>query len=232
VLSLITCTGGRPEAFALLERYILDQNYQKPFEWIIVDDVDPPTIEGPIVPYCHRRYIRPAHKWQPGAHTLTANLIAGAAVATGEKLLFIEDDEIYRPGYLASMEAMLDAHPLAGQAPARYYHVGQRAYKEIANHRHASLCQTGIRRELLSKFLNICRNADPQRPFVDLTLWNGSGAISREFQVVSIKGMPGRGGIGSGHRPAHGYGLDPKLAVLKEWAPEAWHHYERFGARV
>lgn len=41
LVSIITCTGFRPEALALCEKYILRQTWKSPIEWIIVDDSIP-----------------------------------------------------------------------------------------------------------------------------------------------------------------------------------------------
>jgi hypothetical protein len=41
LVSIITCTGFRPEALALCEKYILRQTYKDLIEWIIIDDSIP-----------------------------------------------------------------------------------------------------------------------------------------------------------------------------------------------
>ncbi len=220
MLSLITCTGGRPEAFALLEKWIRAQTFRGECEWIVVDDVDPPTATT-----CKQVVIRPERRWAPGGPcTLTENLALALEHAAGDKILFIEDDEAYRPGYLESMAFGLEMYQLVGQKPARYYHVGARRYKVLANHGHASLCQTGIRRALRDALVDLCQKGNP---FLDLELWRahskGAALIDGE-DVVSIKGMPGRPGVGMGHRPQRaianrrGYWQDDaELEVLKAW---------------
>jgi len=187
-------------------------------EWIVVDDCDPPT---------HVRFgqtvIRPMPRWEPGGkQTFTRNMLAGLAAATGEKILFIEDDEFYARAYLQNMNTLLDSSQLVGQAPARYYHVGIRRFRVLPNHTHASLCQTGIRAELKTRLRGLLE-ASPT-PFIDIPLWNPltAGTLVRGADdVVSIKGLPGRPGIGIGHRPGRGrpasWTPDSNLEQLKRW---------------
>lgn len=223
-VSLITCTGGRPEAFALLEQWIAGQTYQGELDWIVVDDCDPPTCctMGQTV-------IRPRPRWSPGQCTMPRNLIEGLEAAQHEKILFIEDDEAYLPGYVADMVTLLDMAQLAGEIPAHYYHVVKRQYREINNHRHASLCQTGIRRELRTRVKALAERA---QPFIDVKLWDPVAAslLVTASNVVSIKGMPGRPGIGAGHRARASWAKDPDLRKLASWlGEEGAAKYERFG---
>jgi hypothetical protein len=213
MLTLLTCTGGRPQAFALLERWIAEQFYLSDYEWLVVDDCEPAT------PLTMGQIAVPAAKvWKPGdPQSLTANVLTGLRASSGEKILFIEDDECYLPGYLSSMSAALDHAIMAGQTPAMYYNVAYRCWRRLANGRHASLCQTGIRSDLLYHAIDLC--ARTSGPFLDLTLWGDLGfvgSLSRDqTDVVSIKGMPGRPGIGVGHRPAGpSWTADPEGAML------------------
>ncbi len=225
-VTLITATGGRPEAFALLERFISRQTFSGDVQWLVVDDVDPATecTMGQTV-------IRPQPKWKPGEITLARNLMAALALAKHDKILFIEDDERYGPDYLQAMYDRLNLRPLAGEIPARYYNVATRQYRVIPNTSHASLCQTGIRRELMPAFLKICEAGGK---FLDLPLWRGySGWVSIGENVVSIKGMPGRHGVGVGHRPQGGnWKADPNLAVLRSWIGADASLYEQFAEAV
>jgi len=212
-LSLITCTGGRPQAFALLETWMRRQTFDMSHvQWIVVDDCEAPTMTtaGQIV-------IRPQPIWRPGGpHTLSRNILAGLEVATANKILFLEDDEAYLPGYIARMADDLDADSLVGQIPGRYYNAATRQWRVYPNARHASLCQTGIRREEVERFMRICSTDNVG---LDLRLWQGSTSnrLIHAHDVVSIKGMPGRPGIGIGHRPMHGWTNDPEMDKLREW---------------
>ena len=100
-------------------------------------------------------------------------------------------------------------------------------HRTISNYGHASLCQTGIRSELLTRLEGLCRRPSP---FIDLALWHATGILEATNYVVSIKGMPGRPGIGVGHRPGPGgWTADPKLEQLQAWTGSAIAHlYMRF----
>lgn len=223
MLSLITPTGGRPDAFQLLEGYIASQSYRGMVEWIVVDDGPKPTpcSQGQTV-------IRRKPYWTPQhGPSLVANLTAGLREARGEKILFIEDDECYLPFYLERMEEALDRHALVGQAPARYYNVKTRSYRVISNATHASLCQTAMRRELVQPFLDLL--AALPSPFVDIPLWRSYGSAGLSFScadVVSIKGMPGRPGIGAGHRASGVSWIgDPDCVTLRSWIGDRYVKY-------
>lgn len=226
VISLITPTGGRPEAFALLERYIRAQTYTGPLEWIVVDDGEQPTRTT-----CGQKVIRRKPYWSKGdPPTLAANLYLGFEAASGEKLLVIEDDECYLPNYLNKMAAALNGHALAGQAPARYFNVQTRQYRVLTNAMHASLCQTGMCRELADAFM--VDLACAKSPFLDIPLWRkyGTAGLARdEFDVVSMKSMPGRPGIGAGHRAAGAaWTRDLDCKVLQTWIGERYLSYLRY----
>ena len=225
-LTLITATGGRPEAFAFLERFIARQTFNGELQWLVVDDVDPATEIT-----MRQTVIRPVPRWKPGEITLSRNLMAALALAKHNKILFIEDDELYKPDYLQAMSDRLDLRPLAGEIPARYYNVATRQYRVIPNTTHASLCQTGIRSELVPAFIKICQAGGK---FLDIPLWKGySGWVSPGESVVSIKGMPGRRGVGVGHRPQGGnWKADPNLDVLRSWIGADAALYEQFAEAV
>ena len=212
-LSVITCTGGRPEAFALLEGWISRQSYTGDIQWIVIDDCDPPT-----VPLFGQEVIRPVPSWKPGQITLGRNLTCALDYVKYDKIVFCEDDEAYLPDYLKLMDQMLDTADLAGEIPARYYNVRQRMFRVLDNRNHASLCQTGMRSDLIPRLRYLCTS---QSPFIDMRLWEPIPDVRYLLvptaQVVSIKGLPGRPGIGIGHRPHGDWKKDPVLAQLRAW---------------
>jgi hypothetical protein len=64
----------------------------------------------------------------------------------------------------------------------------------------------------VTNFVTICQKMSK---FIDLELWKGGkGRLFDTQMTVGIKGLPGRPGIGAGHRMK---GIrDPKLVVLKK----------------
>jgi hypothetical protein len=199
MITLLTVTGGRPEAWALCKRWMAAQTVQ-PDRWIIVDDVgDVPEATIQVTP-----------RWQPGQNTQARNLLSGLEAYEGGKLLIIEDDDYYSPNYIENMSKWLDRFDLVGERNALYYHVGQRVWRNCNNRTHASLCATGM--SDVTKFVTICQKMSK---FIDLELWKGgTGRLFDTQMTVGIKGLPGRPGIGAGHRMK---GIsDPNLSVLRK----------------
>lgn len=236
-VTLITCTGGRPEAFGLCERWVRTQTWKGPLQWIVVDDVNPATtVFDPLSwqpPGWTITWIRPEPFWQPGQHTLARNLLAAIPEVIHDKVLFFEDDDHQAPAYIETMARHLESYAIVGEAPARYYHVPQRRYWTLDNYRHASLCQTGMRSELLPMLADVCRKG---QDFIDVRMWrtlDGSRKvhfIRENHLVVGMKGLPGRPGIGIGHRPEYGgaWKSDPDMKVLRSWIGEDAAAYEEF----
>ncbi len=217
MLHVLTPTGGRPEGLALLGQYLGDQTWTEPLRWIVVDDCDPPS--AGFAPGCgiEVEVVRPAWRWQPGQNTQAASMAAGLArVPRGATLLVMEDDDAYLPDHIETMVDALQFADLAGEGGARYYNVATRRWKEIPSNRHASLAATACRGAALQRLREVCA-AGSRR--IDLDLWHtypGAQALVGSRNVVGIKGMPGRGGIGVGHRPDFGT-PDPSGGVLVDW---------------
>lgn len=218
MLNLLTATGCRPEAWAITEQLMLAQDYAGPVRWVIVDDGETPQ------PITFERegwaleVIRPQPFWRPGQNTQARNLCAGLAVIKDdERVLIIEDDDHVKPTYLRAMNAMLDKADLVGESFARYYNVKTRRYRQLNNAMHASLCSTAVKGAAIEALRRECK---PGVQFIDLNIWRnfkGAKLLQRNGLVTGIKGMPGRGGIGMGHRADFGGDLDVTGSVLRQW---------------
>lgn len=216
-VTLITPTCDRPAAFRLCERWMRRAitSYGRDVEWIVADD-------GSVPARCtmgqrHLRRPKPTQR----AESFLGNLSLALKSATGEKILFIEDDDWYASDYIAVMLRLLDHADIAGEAHARYYNLSQRTYKIMGNASHASLCQTGIRRGLAPWMLQHIERY--KRTFIDIHTWR-TGARARRRRLASettlsvgIKGLPGTPGIGRGHRTMCGAIRDNAGAVLAQW---------------
>lgn len=227
-VTLITCTGGRPESLARCASYVgrFDNPRGLTVQWIVVDD-DGGSASAPFPSNARSgllsvSYIKPAHVWSPGMNTLAANLLTAIEHVSHDKILFIEDDDYYHADYMMQQVDRLDNDGLVGEGVSWYYHVPTRRWREMYNVHHASLCQTGMRSSLLGVLSRICSAANPE--FIDWCLWGGHVMRSQCLvngvpRVVGIKGMPGRPGIGVGHRPDLGAGWNTDLdgAKLREW---------------
>jgi hypothetical protein len=233
-LTLITPTSDRPAAFHLCERWMrraLDRLCGLSVEWIVVDDG-----RSPAVCTLGQRHVRRAPSPDP-ALSFRGNLVAALERAHGEKVLFIEDDDWYAPNYLRQMCAWLDGEAvIAGEARAKYYNVATRRYQQCLNCTHASLCQTGMRAELTPWLLD--RLQHTETTFVDLELWHiGAAECPRHLwpsslHCVGIKGLPGKQGIGIGHRLDDSSGHDPGGHILRRWIGEDAADYTEFRAHA
>lgn len=224
LISLITCTGHRPEAFKLCQSFVQRQTYKGPVQWIVVDDsISPKATPGTIrLPNTFiDRLVMPGPKeWQEGFNTQRDNMNAALRVAEGEYIFIIEDDELYKPTYIERTLKLLQYASAVGEVSAKYYHVGLPGYKEMRNYIHASLCQTAIKKNLKETLLASINSGEL---YFDIHFWDQirnkcipAIMTADSNGVISMKGMPGRTGIGIGHKTKD-YILDPKLVKLKEW---------------
>lgn len=217
MLTLLTATGGRPAAFALLEKMMLAQTYAGPVRWIIVDDVHPAQ------PITFERdgwelvVIYPDPLWKPGENTQARNLLAGLAVVPADaKLVIVEDDDHYKPDWLDVVDKWLERAELVGECEARYYNVATKQGRQLSNRNHASLCSTAMRGGAIKTFRTVCKTAIK---FIDIELWRQtrSRMLFTGSRVTGIKGMPGRGGIGMGHKRDFMGRQDPNGELLRSW---------------
>lgn len=216
MITLLTPTGGRPEAFALCEHYMSRQSV-RPDQWIVVDDCEIHTTltRGQVS-------VRVEPFWEPGQMTLPRNIKAGLETALGigsDVVIIIEDDDWYHPDYIKTVMDRLNEVSLAGEGKAKYYNV--RTHRSIVhrNTRHASLCQTAFRSECIPEIINLI-DRNPCQKYLDLDIWklNFSKRVWRDKTTcVGIKGMPGRGGIGYGHDDQRGDKDSQPFRLLKEW---------------
>ena len=195
-IALLTCTGGRPEAFALAERWVAHQTRQ-PDQWIVVDDVEEPTelTMGQFL-------VRPKRLWEPGGPcTLAHNMLLGLEAITSDIVVVWEDDDYYGPDWLATVAGWLSSPEscLVGEGQTYYYHVGSRRYHRHGNLTHASLCATAFKHRMIHPVCDIIIRNGPS-PFIDHQLWRRlDGQIYDTHNVIGIKGRSGRPGAGRGH---------------------------------
>jgi hypothetical protein len=198
---------------------MLAQDFDGPVRWVIVDDGEEPQ---PITferPNWEIKVIRPAAKWQPGMNTQAQNMLLGLdAVDSFARLAVIEDDDTYQPGYLGAVNKWLDTEDLVGERRARYYNVHTRRYRQLNNLQHASLCSTAMKGDAIKQFRAECKAAPL---FIDIDLWRkfpGSKALYDSKLVVGMKGLPGRSGIGMGHKLDFRGQIDRDGSILRQWA--------------
>jgi hypothetical protein len=223
VLTLLTPTGTRPEAWALCERWMARQTYTGPVRWIVVDD----GIEPQPVTFARHGWelivIRPAQKWRVGDNSQARNLLEGLTlIRPDERVAICEDDDWYAPGWLERIDRELDSFDLVGQGWNRYYHVRTGAIREHDNDKHASLCASAFKGKALQVFRTQCERA-PR--LIDAVMWKHSPRrhVFKARLVVGMKGLPGRAGIAGGHKDLTGEPFD-----LREWIGDDALAYAQF----
>jgi hypothetical protein len=222
----VTPTGSRPEGMALLGEYINAQNYRGDITWIVVDDCDPATPLPTMRKGIDVVSIRPNWRWKPGDNTQVKSMAAGLDLVPEDATLFIfEDDDIYLPNYVTTMLAQ--SAELVGERDARYYNVASGQWRVLRGKFHASLASTVCSGSALTLLKKLC--ASGMKKMLDVNLWktfDGSKMLLSEHNVVGIKGLPGRPGIGVGHRRNFGsVDIDDRLRV---WAKDYADNYEIF----
>lgn len=220
-ITLITPTGNRPEAFALLEKHMSLQVFtgKYEFEWLVVDDGTPAVkvTRG-------QKYLRGPKEWADGINTQRLNLDAVIGQVTGDYVFIIEDDDYYSPRYLQTMINLLQTVSAVGLSRAKYYNVALPGSVVLPNEKHAALSQTAFKRNLLPLFEKAVNSGEY---YIDSEFWDRvmKGNISHIFLgntelSIGMKGMPGREGLGAGHT-IRGYQIDRDKSRLREWLGSA-----------
>lgn len=219
MLTLLTMTGCRPTAWAICQRLMAKQTYAGPVHWVVVDDGQ----EAQPVVFARDGWevevVRPEPFWAPGQNTQARNILVGLKrVRAGARLIVIEDDDWYGPEHLATMAPLLEAHELVGECRARYYNLERRVWRQLNNTQHASLCSTGMRGAAIQAFQ---RETEQRHTFIDVHLWRNFRGRKHLYHnprnVVGLKGLPGRQGIGMGHTPDFAGLRDNSDEVLRNW---------------
>lgn len=196
MLTLVTPTGARPEAFGLCCEWMRRQDYRGKVRWIIVDD-GPEPIQPPRIPGWHLIHVRPSPLWD-GQNTQARNILSGLKIADG-RIAIIEDDDYYAPHYLTTIMNWLDHHDLVGEMDSHYYHLPTKTGKVYRANGHASLCSTAMKGEPVETLKALC---EAKANNLDWNLWQRHKGALYPWQglVVGMKGLPGRPGIGVGHK--------------------------------
>ena len=173
----------------------------------------------------------PLPAWGPGMNTLARNLLAAIPHVMHDKVLFFEDDDWYAEDYCVKMAShLMGSVAVVGDPVSCYYNVQTRSFRTMHNYGMASLCQTGMKSEHLSVLEKVCRASGNQ---IDVRLWKSapSRMLLHIGLVTGIKGLPGRPGIGIGHKPERSLELwksDSDLLKLREWIGDDVELYEEF----
>lgn len=227
MITLITPTGGRPEAFKLCEKWIKNQTYKGDMEWIVIHDLPEEKLNTTM----GQKIMLAPTSWKPHINTQRENMREALKHVRGDIILFIEDDDYYAPKYIETMVTLLKTSEIAGLSNSRYYHVGVPGFKRMNNYAHASLSQTAIRKSMLGR---LSRAVESGHFYFDIELWKYCkedciplSLVANSPAATGIKGMPGRAGLSGGH-DKNWYEEDIGLEVLKGWLGKDAQEYMKF----
>lgn len=207
MITAITPTGGRPEALGLCDQYMQRQTCQD-FRWVVLDDCDPQA----YTPTRADKIIRPDWRWATGDNTQHKAMLE--LLKEPGPVVIIEDDDWYHPDWIRTCIEQLEHHELFGERHTLYYHVANRTWKRMNNAHHASLCATACRGSAKDILIAVCHAG---ARMIDHQLWRShQGHLVDTDQVIGIKGLPGRPGIGVGHKMNNGK-PDQDLGKLRGW---------------
>lgn len=219
MLQVITPTGDRPRAWALCQRWMAQQTYSGTVTWYVSDDGQEPQ---PVT------FTRPGYAVQTlrlpsqSGNTQARNLLALLdCIDLQWPVVIWEDDDYYAPDWLNAVAQHLQCAELVGETPARYYNVTLRMGRILKNRHHASLCATALQGSAIKTLMTACQ---VKQQFIDLDLWkrHPHRYLFTGQQVIGIKGLPGRAGIGMGHSADFTGTLDQDGQLLRAWlGPDA-----------
>lgn len=232
IVSVVTCTGFRPEALALCQKFIESQTYKGKIQWIVIKDENTPnTLKSSKRNITIEEYLGPK-MWEPDYNTHRGNMELAMKKVAGEYLFIFEDDDYYAPEYIETNLDILQHVYAVGHTNAKYFHIKLPGWKELHNYRHASLASTGLSKWGYPFMLQAINSGDL---YFDRVLWGTliekkkPIALIDELNIsVGMKGMPGRDGITPSHRELRDYFLDHSLLKLKEWIGEDYKLYEPY----
>lgn len=215
-ITLLTPTGDRPQCIERCSFYIERQDFKLgPIQWLISDDSEQKSkirVPNNVNYFTHLERTYPGNK----SDSFRGNIITSLPHIVFDKVLIIEDDDWYASNYITTYHSRLLQYQLVGEGPARYYNVKYQIWRVLGNAKRASFCQTALRTEILDKLFISCQR---DSAFVDARLWNKD---CRKFifqdkaHCIGIKGMPGRLGIGMGHR-CKTFQKDKEWQILEKW---------------
>lgn len=227
MLYLITATGGRPEALALTARWINEQSFKGKARWLVVDDCDPAT----PIPHVRRGILTgviwPDWRWKPGMNTQARSMAELLKrVPDDATVIIVEDDDVLLPPHVENLLKALETADLVGEKTSKYYNVASMRWRLMPGKYHASLATVGLKGPALKTLREICQRGSRR---IDMDLWGqfaGPKTLLESANVIGIKGLPGRAGIGVGHRDS--FGTPDDGTVLREWLGDRATAYEQY----
>ena len=232
MIALITPSGFRPYQISLCEKYMQAQTYKGPVVWVIVDDALPCSSSNISREGWEVIHVYPSPVWEMGQNTQGRNIKAGIDAVRDrdiEAYFIIEDDDYYKPCYLEEMMLRSNNCLVWGECQTIYYNVVSRHWIENQNDKWSSLFQTAFKPFALSFFERLYNEK-----FIDYAFFHivpGVKLFKGNFSI-GIKGQPGRGGIGAGHRNISNLIPDKSGEKLIELLGTDSIYYDRYNSRL
>lgn len=231
--TLVTPTADQPAGLTLCERFMAAQTLDvRQCQWIVVDD----GVEAAALTMGQKHIRRPREADCTPTQSFCRNLLAALPQVKGEWIVFIEHDDYYTPAHLEMLAGLAEKKgaQIVGDGMQRYYNVHQRCYRVFENYG-ACLCQTAISVSLMPMITKTIEDLLKRNKYgVDAQLWRNvpesKWGVKLAGSALGIKGLPGRAGLGLGHRPTTDgkWTADPDLAMLRSWIGDAADIYAGF----
>lgn len=224
-LIVITPTADQPLGMRLAERYMARQTVQ-PTRWIVADDgATHATLTA------GQEHLRRA-RTVDGGPSLAGNLLAAldALGPVSGAIVIWEHDDWYAARHLELCQTRLKTCGATGSIWQRYYNVPTRMFRIMRNIGSA-LCNTAFDASYRDLLRRAAEHAIAHNHYgIDRRLWEALPARARDLHqdntVLGIKGLPGRAGLGVGHRPKREqWHADPEGAMLRTWIGADAEHY-------
>lgn len=232
-VTLVTVTADQPTGIALCEGFMRAQTVDvSAMRWVVVDDgLQAATL---TMGQAHVRRAREP-ECRP-AESFCRNLLAAIPHVGTPWAIFVEHDDWYSPRHLETLLELM-ARPgsqIAGDGRQRYYNVKERCWRPFVNFG-ACFCQTALHARQLPLLERLVRQGLAANHYgIDGRLWRhvprSRWTLRDAGTALGIKGLPGRAGLGLGHRPTADWYPDLELVRLREWIGDAADLYAPFYA--
>ena len=220
----LTLTGDRHETLNQARYYFKRSYLEQPVDWVVIDDGIKPYNPGDCV-YFRRTPDGPLSLARQFTFAFEHLSRLGYT-----DIVICEDDDWYSNVRIQLQIEALNYVDLHGWNKSFYYNVKNRVYHQNKNRNHASLYESAMKMDI-TKLLVKRIKAHRLGSFIDIELWKikcNSSLDEQNGHCVGIKGLPGRLGLGMGHKPGRQYLPDKELIKLKNLINKDVRYYEIF----
>lgn len=235
MITLITPTGDRPIPLDLCFKTFGKslENINDDIQWIIADDgaTDQTSkVIGDNADILIKNKLLVNYVINDASDgirhsNLVNNLLGTVDKIIGDQIIIIEDDDWYGRGYLHVVLLNLLSHDVVGLGNPIYYNYYDSSYLPRKRTNHASLCNTAFNRKCLDKFKEALEEMKDINRLFDVQLWKKFRQAELDCFLfyrdptyfIAMKGLPGRQGIGLGHKPNRKFIKDEGRKKLRKW---------------